>query len=289
MPFNSDVSFEKAHATNSNFEASRNFAKEAYEGTAKFVDSCATSALILTLGPTAGALDAATKDPIGTVAKAGATFVVGAGLGALAVAESPVFAGTALVIGGGLTLGWAVDTLNPFEPRNQERYHNLGTAMRDTWEHPSNSAIVQRSLQTVRENAGPIALDVAFMGLGCKGAQFGAKHVPGFVKNLDLGLGKQLVPSSVPNSVPNYFEGKSFPFGDFSFLKARSGRAKVDIGPPETLDARLAARDQALNIKAANNNSNSGNMDNVKNLLPAPQDPSNFAKKTFYFPTRYGH
>jgi hypothetical protein len=266
--------------------SSRNFFDDAYAGLSKSFQATTREVGLVTTGTVAGAVEQFRKDPVGTVERAGTTFVVGAGLGALAAAELPVISVGAVAAGAAMTGMWAWDTLNPFDARNQLRYDKIGNALRDTWHH-SDSATFQRSFESMKEGAGPIALDVGLMGLGAKGAQLGGRHIPGFIKDVSALNSRQLAPATVRGYYETGPTAQNFAWldNDFILFKTRSGRARVNAGPPETVDARLAQMDQAQGLGANAKGSVDKTPANVYRVLTPAQERT--VTKSFYMGERY--
>lgn len=249
---------------------------DAYDRACKAVQATAREVSLVTAGALCGAADEFQKDPVGTVSRAGATFAVGAGLGALAAAESPIIATGAVAAGAIWTGAWAVETLNPLNERNQDRFSKIGTALNDVWNH-GDKATFDTSLQRMREAAGPIALDVGLMAIGGRGALLGAKHIPGLKAEFSFLHGKELSPAAVPT----YYNGRAseswFDANDLNLYKVRSGRAKVNLGPPETVEARLALMDKSLGISQKPTTLNQIRSDqHVQNILTPAQSKSHW-------------
>lgn len=247
MPF--DQNFkpnDSSKITSENSHAMLSFC-DVFEMTSKTVTAAGLELALVPTSTIGGAIQEFQKDPVGTVVRAGTTFAVGAGLGALAAAESPVIAGGAIATAAVLTGAWAIDTLNPYDVRNQQRFAKIGNAMNDVWHRP-DSKTFEASLQKMQEGMGPIALDLCLMGVGAKGAHVGAKHLSGLAPQFNIVRSSELAPSAVPG----YYEiqsGRSpVSFEDFLLFKQRAKRATVNQGPPETIDARCAELDAVKGI-----------------------------------------
>ncbi len=257
---------------------------DAYDQTCKTIQASAREVALVTAGSVGGAVDEIQKDPAGTLSRAATTFAVGAGLGALAAAETPIIAAGAVAAGAIWTGMWAVDTLNPYEARNQARFSKIGSALNDVWNH-GDASTFDTSLQKMKEGAGPIALDVGLMAVGGQGAQFGAKHIPGLAAKFGFLHGKELAPASIPSYYNARANESWFDLNDFTLFKKRSGRARVDQGPPETVDARLAKMDNELGIMPRATKFEQHHRDvDVSNVLTPAQKKH---VPSFYFDSRY--
>jgi hypothetical protein len=214
-----------------------------FEQSRKTVDAVAREGALFACGTVGGAGSEFQKDPIGTVARAGSTLTVGAGLGALAATEVPVLIAGAAVTGLALTGKWAYDTFNQDDPRNRERFTGMGKAMHDVWNN-SDKRTFDASVQKMQEGIGPIAIDVGLMAIGGGGAHFAARHTPKLATRICMD--SELTPAAVPN----YFSGRAgtllLEWSDLAFFKKRSSPVRVDKGTPESLPARI----ELLNAKA---------------------------------------
>lgn len=247
MPF--DQNFkpnDSSKVTAENSHARLSFC-DVFEMSGQTAKAAGLEVALLAASTIGGAVQECQKDPVETVVRAGTTFAVGTGLGALAAVESPVIAAGALATGAVLTGAWAIDTLNPYDVRNQQRYAKIGSAMNDVWHRP-DSKTFEASLQKMQEGMGPIALDLCLMGVGAKGAHLGAKQLSRLAPQFNIVRSSGLAPAAVPG----YYEiqsGRSLgAFDDFLLFKQRAKRATVNQGPPETIDARCAELDAVKGI-----------------------------------------
>ncbi len=218
-----------------------------FEESGKTANAIARETALITAGTVGGAVNEIQKSTISTVARAGSTLALGAGLGALAASEAPVLVVGAAAAGVALTGMWVYDTFNPYDPRNQNRFSNIGHALTDVWNH-SDKRSFETSVQKMQDGIGPIALDVGLMAVGGIGAHVAARQTPRFLNQLNLQRCVQ--PELAPSAVANYFNGRanalSLDWSDLAYFQKRSSPLRVDKGTPESLPGRI----EMLNARA---------------------------------------
>lgn len=227
---------------------------EAYKKTHETARAIGREVTVIGGGAVLGAIDHCRKDPVGAALQVGGTAVVGAGLGTLAVAESPLIAGGAVVAGIGTTGVWAANTFWP-TPENKHRFGEMGRAARSAW-LCDDEATLARSVQSVRENGAELAFDLGTMAFGAGGVRIGAKQGAWMLRELAK-------PESIlaPAVVPGYYRSGWFDRGsivpsidELSLFQRRHGKVTTHKGTPETietlckqLDAMLVGREKHSN------------------------------------------
>lgn len=242
MPFH-EIETPDAACKNSGDASSSLTFSDIFEQSGKTANAIAREAALITAGTVGGAMNEIQNNPVSTVARAGSTLALGAGLGALAASEVPFLVVGAATTGVVLTGVWMYDTFNPDDPRNQNRFSSIGHALTDVWNH-SDRASFETSVKKMQDGIGPIALDVGLMAIGGTGAQVAARQTPRLLSQL------KFQPELAPSAVPNYFCGRAntlfLDWSELAYFQKRSSPIRVDKGTPESLPARI----EMLNAKA---------------------------------------
>lgn len=197
-------------------------------------------------GAALGAVDHCLEKPVESALQVGATVVVGAGLGTLAVAEVPLISFCAVGAGIGATGVWAVQTFWP-SPDNQHKFGEMGRAVQNAWSH-EDEATLSRSMQSVRDNGGELAFDLGLIASGAGGVRVGAKHGAWVLK--ELAKQESLL---APAVVPGYYKSGWFGRGDLvpslddlAFFHRRHGKVTTHKGTPETVESLCKKLDAML-------------------------------------------
>lgn len=247
-----------------------------FDETSKTAGAVARETALVTTGTVVGAIQEFQKSPVETLARAGSTVAIGAGLGALVATEAPVLVAGAAVTGVALTGKWIYDTVNPFDSRNQERFNNIGGALSDVWHH-GDKRTFDASVQRMRDGAGPIALDVGLMALGGFGAHTAARYTPRLSPQYNI---HELAPSAVPTYLNQRSSNLFFDLNDLAFFKTRNGPIRVDKGSPDSVPARI----EMLNARAGlNKQPESHRPMSLVDKAIAPQERYWAGGNSFYF------
>ncbi len=230
--------------------------EDAYSDSLKVAGSIARVAALTTGGTACGAIDEIVKDPPGMLYRAGTMLAGGAAVGAIA-AFNPVAAATA---GATMTGLWAWENLNPYKESNKNRYSQIGNSVRETWSRDDASSF-NKNFEAIKQCTGPIALDVSLMALSPRVVNFGARHSKNFAKEVS---GKLPIATLCPaGSMHAPMPRTTFSVADINFLSTRNGKVRISQGPPETIEARLAAMDKNPGIKHAKEQSKSKQSENL--------------------------